>query len=46
VYFKPVFQEIKKDEEIACLVRAIIPAHLRTTLLSGTITSQIKKKEK
>lgn len=37
--YKQVFLEIKKDEEIASVVRAIIPAHLRTTLLSGTVSS-------
>jgi hypothetical protein len=46
IHFRPVFPEIKKDEEIASIVRAIIPAHLRTSLLSGTVSSQIKKKEK
>ena len=44
--FKQVFSEVKKDEEIGNIVRAIIPPHLRTTLLSGTVSSQIKKKEK
>eukprot|EP00347_Sterkiella_histriomuscorum_P017673 403348434 len=44
--FAQVFSEIKKDEEIANIVRAIIPQHLRTTLLSNTVSSQIKKKEK
>jgi hypothetical protein len=37
--FKPVFTEIRKDDEIASVVRAIIPAHLRNTLLSGTVSS-------
>ena len=41
--FKMVFNEIKKDEEIACIVRAIIPAHLRNSLLSNTVSSSIKK---
>lgn len=41
-----MFSEIKKDEEIGNIVRAIIPPHLRNTLLSGTVSSQIKKKEK
>lgn len=46
ITFREVFHEIKKDDEIANIVRAIIPAHLRTTLLSGTVSSQIKKKDK
>ena len=46
VYLKPVFTEIKRDEEIASIVRAIIPQHLRNTLISNTVSSQIKKKEK
>jgi hypothetical protein len=41
-----VFPEIKKDDEIASIVRLITPAHLRTTLLSATVSSQIKKKDK
>lgn len=40
---KTVFLEIKRDEEIACIVRAITPAHLRTSLLTGTVSSSIKK---
>lgn len=46
VTFKQVFPEIVRDEEIAQIIRCIIPAHLRNTLLSGTVSSQIKKKEK
>lgn len=37
--FQSVFHDIKKDDEIANIVRAIIPAHLRTSLLSGTVSS-------
>lgn len=44
--FRAVFSEIKKDEELTCIVKAILPLSLRTTLLSGTVSSQIKKKEK
>jgi hypothetical protein len=44
--FRQVFVEIKKDEEISNIIKQIIPAHLRTTLLSGTMSTQIKKKEK
>lgn len=46
ISFRQVFSEIIKDEEIATIIRLIIPAHLRNTLLSGTVSSQIKKKEK
>ncbi len=38
IVFKQVFSEIKKDEEIGCIVRAITPAHLRTSLLSNTVS--------
>ncbi len=40
---KPVFLEIKRDDEIGNLVRAITPAHLRSSLLVSTVSSQIKK---
>lgn len=46
ITFKQTFQEIKRDEEIANIVRAIIPQHLRTSLLSGTVSSHIKKKDR
>jgi hypothetical protein len=39
IQFKMVFPEIKRDDEIASIVKAIIPPHLRTTLLSGTVSS-------
>lgn len=44
--FKKDFYEVKRDEELASIVRAILPPHLKTTLLSNTVSSQIKKKEK
>lgn len=31
--FKSAFSEIKRDDEIAFIVKAIIPNHLKTTLL-------------
>jgi len=39
ITFRIVFPEIKKDEEIASIIRAIVPNHLRNTLLSGTVSS-------
>ncbi len=39
IYFKNVFTDIKKDDEIGSILKAIIPPHLRTTLLSGTVSS-------
>lgn len=46
INFRQAFSEIKKDDEIVNIVRTIVPVHLRNTLLSGTVSSQIKKKEK
>lgn len=43
--FRAVFGEIKKDEELANIVKCMLPNHLKTSLLSGTVSSQIKKKE-
>jgi hypothetical protein len=39
VEFKEVFKEIKRDDEMAAIVKAILPQHLRNTLLSGTVCS-------
>jgi hypothetical protein len=41
-----VFADIKKDEELANIVKCMLPNQLKMTLLSGTVSSQIKKKEK
>ena len=46
VQLKNAFSDVKKDEEIAYLVRLITPQHMRTSLFSNTMSSQIKKKEK
>lgn len=37
--FKAVFTEIKKDEELSNIVRCMLPQHLKTSLLSGTVSS-------
>lgn len=37
--FKQIFTEMKKDEELANIVRIILPSHLRTTLLQATVSS-------
>lgn len=39
ISFRVVFPDIKKDDEIASIIRAIVPSHLRNTLLSGTVSS-------
>ncbi|MFS8160192.1 MAG: hypothetical protein ACMG6E_08285 [Candidatus Roizmanbacteria bacterium] len=41
-----MFTDIKKDEEIGNIIKQIIPANLKNSLLFGTVSSQIKKKEK
>ena len=37
--FRTVFAEIKKDEELANIVKCMLPNHLKTSLLSGTVSS-------
>ena len=37
--FRAVFSDIKKDEELANIVKCMLPNHLKTTLLSGTVSS-------
>ena len=37
--------EISKDDEIACIVKQIVPGSLRPTLLSSTMTSSIRRKQ-
>ena len=41
--FKSQFIDIKKEEELAMIVRMILPTNLKNTLLSNTVSSQIKK---
>ena len=43
---KQVFTEMKRDEELCQVARMILPGHLRNTLISATVSSTIKKKEK
>jgi hypothetical protein len=39
ITFRQVFSEVKRDEEIASIVKLITPIQQRTTLLSGTVSS-------
>lgn len=43
VAINKVFVEVKRDDEISNIVRAITPSHLKSTLLISTVSSQIKK---
>jgi hypothetical protein len=42
---KNTIPEIDKSIEIACIAKKIIPKSLRPSLLSSTLTSQIRRKQ-
>jgi hypothetical protein len=43
--FKDALPEIRKEDEIACIVKKIVPGSLRPSLLSSTLTSSIRRKQ-
>lgn len=44
--FKQVFSELKREEELNAIAKLILPQSLKIPLLSQTLSSQLKKKEK
>ena len=42
---KNVLPEVSKADEIACIVKMIVPSQLRPSLLSSTMASQIRKQK-
>ena len=42
--FKDVFPDVNKQEELACMIKLLVPKALRPTLLSSTLTSTIRRR--
>lgn len=44
--FKQVYPEVSKQDELAAVIRAIVPQAMRSTLLNSTVSQRVRKEQK
>jgi hypothetical protein len=46
VALREVYQPVKKEDELASLIKMIVPSNLKTTLLQSTVSQKIKNQQR